>query len=90
MELSEDIVAPHRRHRTAPRWAHAGAGDAAVPQPLRAPGFSDPEVHLGASAVDDLLYDRGPDLIYQLDRDVALAEEETDRQALDRWFDGVG
>ena len=30
------------------------------------------------------------DLIYQLDRDVALAEEETDRHALDRWFDGGG
>lgn len=30
------------------------------------------------------------DLIYQLDRDVALAEEETDRRALDRWFDGGG
>ncbi|WP_156947597.1 hypothetical protein [Bradyrhizobium sp. WSM3983] len=30
------------------------------------------------------------DLIYQLDRDVARAEEETDRQALDRWFGGGG
>ncbi|OPY99237.1 hypothetical protein A5906_26270 [Bradyrhizobium sacchari] len=30
------------------------------------------------------------DLIYRLDHDVALAEEETDWRALDRWFDGGG
>ncbi|MDE5445639.1 hypothetical protein GWG65_30380 [Bradyrhizobium sp. CSA207] len=30
------------------------------------------------------------DLIYQLDRDVACAEEETERHALNRWFDGGG
>lgn len=30
------------------------------------------------------------DLIYQLDRDVASAQEETDVRALGRWFDGGG
>ncbi|MBH5388532.1 hypothetical protein [Bradyrhizobium diversitatis] len=42
------------------------------------------------NAAVDLVRSHLADLIYQLDRDVARAEEETDRQALDRRFGGGG